>query len=341
MNSSTSSFRTELKVLGLVLLVAAGAEAFFPLMGTRFSRDLKEISVLDQKLRAGCATRDYSALILGNSLTLHGFDQPKILAAGGHAFCQPVKFTFVVFQGAFMTETLRICKHYVSPLPEPPKLLVVPFAVDSLADQSGVNIERMTYHCDLSELHDVVRNEIGLGQLGEFLHSYFSKAFANRFRVRQFVFERLLPDYYDSEVRLGMANRPRSITPQGKGVLTFHKLEQMFALCRSRGIRTAILAMPVQVSYELRPEMLALVAQYKIDLLDMRNTAGLESNKYIDGTHLNAEGARTFSSAFLERFGHYLETLKLCNQGPGTRDNSPPTKSRVTFRVPGSNEGNG
>ena len=57
MNSSTSSFRTELKVLGLVLLLVAVAEALFPLMGTRLSRDLREIDVLDQKLREGSRPR--------------------------------------------------------------------------------------------------------------------------------------------------------------------------------------------------------------------------------------------------------------------------------------------
>ena len=211
-----------------------------------------------------------------------------------------------------MTETLRICKHYVNPMPEPPRLLIVPFAVDGLSDQSGVNIERMVYHCNLSELHMVVRNEIGLGQLGEFLHCFFSKAFANRYRVRQFVFERLLPDYHDCETRLHSANKPPSTRSQGKFVPTFHKLEQMLELCGTKNIQVVLLAMPIQIAYDFRPEMLGLVEKYKIDLLDMRNTAGLDSSKYIDGTHMNPEGASTFSSAFLDRFRHYLETQKLC-----------------------------
>ena len=285
--------------------------------------------MLDQKLPPGLRDAGLHALILGNSLTLHGFDQPKILAAGPHGFCEPVKFTFVVFQGAFMTETLRICKHYIGPLPEPPRLLIVPFAHDGLADQSGVNIERMVYHCDLSELHEVVRNEIGMGQVGEFLHSYFSRAFANRFRVRQYVFERLLPDYHDSETRLSSANRPPAIGLRGKGVLTFHKLQQMFELCSFKGIQVVILAMPTQSGYEFQPGMLDLVEKDKVDLLDMRNTAGLDSGKYIDGVHMNVEGARTFSSAFLDRFGHYLETRELCHQGPGARDTSPSEKSQA------------
>ncbi|MEI8372060.1 MAG: hypothetical protein WCJ35_04400 [Planctomycetota bacterium] len=313
MNSSTSSFRTELKVLGLVLLVVACAEAFFPLMGTRFSRDLKEIDVLDQKLRAGCATQDCSAVILGNSLTLHGFDQKKILAAGPDGFCKPVQFTFVIFQGAFMTETLRIYKHYINPMDKPPRLLIIPFAQNGLADQSGVEIERMVYHCNLSELHEVIRNEIGLGQLGGFLHCFFNRAFANRLRVRQFVFERLLPDYHDSEARLSWANRLPLIRSRGKSDPTFDKLEQIFALCSSRNIQIVLLAMPIQIAYDFRPEMIGLGEKYKVDLLDMRNTAGLDGSKYIDGTHMNTEGAHTFTSAFLDRFGKYLETRKFCN----------------------------
>ena len=247
-------------------------------------------------------------MILGNSLTLHGFDQVKILAAGPKGFCKPVEFTFVIFQGAFMTEMLRIYKHYVNPMPKPPRLLIVPFARDGLSDQSGVELERMAYHCDLSDLQEVVSNEIGPGQWGEFLHCFFSKAFANRLRVRQFVFERLLPDYHDSEIRIKSANRPSSTRSEGRANPTFRKLEQMAGLCNSKGIQLVLLAMPTQSSYELRAELLGLVEKRKIDFLDMRSAAGLNSGKYIDGTHMNDEGARTFSAAFLDRFRHYLES---------------------------------
>ncbi|MGA2065596.1 MAG: hypothetical protein ABSG86_11530 [Thermoguttaceae bacterium] len=311
MNSSTSSFRTELRVLAVVLVAWTAAESFFPLMGTRFSRDLREIGGLHRKVRQGCATEDLSALVLGNSLSLHGFDRAVIQAAAPAGFGVPVKFTFVAFEGAFMTETFRIYKHYVEPTPEPPKVLIVPFAQTGLADQSGVEIERMVYHCDWSDVHEVLKDEVGLGQLCEFLHCYLSQAFANRFRVRQFVFERLLPDYRESEIRLRSANRPPAAGSSAKRAWTYDKLDRMLDLCSRRGIRVAILAMPIQSHYDVPPQVLDIIARYDMDLLDMRDTPGLDAGKFSDATHLNPAGAEVFSAIFVDRFARYLAARKL------------------------------
>jgi hypothetical protein len=287
------------------------AESFFTVMGPRFSRDLREIDGLYQKVRQGCATEDLSVLVLGNSLTLHGFDQTMIHAAAPAGFGVPVKFTFVVFEGAFMMEMFRVYKHYVEPTPEPPKVLIVPFAQTGLTDQSGVEIERMVYHCNWSDVHEVLKDEVGLGQLCEFLHCYLSQAFANRFRVRQFVFQRLLPDYRESEIRLRSANRPPAVGSSEKRAWTYDKLNRMLDLCSRRGIHVAILAMPVQGHYEVPPQVLDIIARHKMDLLDMRDTPGLDAGKFIDATHINPAGAKVFSAIFVDRFARYLEARKL------------------------------
>jgi hypothetical protein len=305
MSSSTFSFRAELKVIALVVAAMAAAEAAFPLVETRLSSDLRQINELSQKLQQGCSTPDLSVVVLGNSLTLHGFDQPMIQAASASRFAVPTKFTFVVFQGAFMTEMYRIYMHYVARTSPPPKLILMPFAADGLTDQSGVEIARMVYHCDWTDVHDVIKNEVGLGQLGEFLHCYFSKAFANRLRVRQFVFQRLLPEYHESEVRIRSANRPPAAAHSANGLVTYTRLDHMLDLCSRKGTRVVLLAMPTRTSYEIRPEVVAIMAKYKMDLMDMRDTPGLDGSRYMDASHLNKKGAEVFSDAFLNRFAQY------------------------------------
>jgi len=310
MNSSTFSFRAELKVIALVVAVLAAAETVFPLYGTRLSSDLRQIEGLNQKLQQGCSTSDLSVVVLGNSLTVYGFDQPAIQAASASRFAVPTKFTFVAFHAAYMPEMYRIYMHYVDRVSPPPKIIVIQFSRGSLTDQSGLSVERMVYHCDWTDVHDVIKDEVGLSQLGEFLHCYFSKAFANRFRVRQFVFERILPEYTDSEIRIRSANRPPAAS-SAKGTLTYTRLDHMLDLCNRKGIRVVLLAMPIRSSYELSPEVVAITAKYRMDLLDMRDTPGLGGGDYTDGTHMNEKGARIFSEAFLNRFGQYLDSQYL------------------------------
>ncbi len=75
-----------------------------------FSRDLREIAGLPAKVREGFSPECVSVLVLGNSLTLHGFDQAMICSDVSKSVSRsPVKFTFVVFQGAYiMPEMYRI-----------------------------------------------------------------------------------------------------------------------------------------------------------------------------------------------------------------------------------------
>lgn len=290
------------------------AEMVFPLWGPRLAGDLKEIDELHEKIRQGCQTPDVSALVLGNSLSLYGFDQGMMNQAGHDGFVMPVKFTFVIFQGAFMLETYHIYKHYIEPTPVPPDVLIVPFSRDGLTDQSMVDIARMVYHCDLSDVHEVVRDELGLARCGEFLHCYLSSAFANRARVRQRVFECLLPDYRESETRLRKGGKP-AVSTSERWQPTYNKLDQMLAMCRAKGIHVLMVAMPIQAPYELPPQVLDIIKRHKMDLVDMRSTSDLDSEKYTDSTHLNAEGARVFTRAFVDRLAHYLPAAKLHPNG--------------------------
>jgi hypothetical protein len=310
MSSSTFSFRAELKVIALVAAVLAAAEAVFPLYGSRFSSDLRQIEGLNRNLQRGCSTSDVSVVVLGNSLTVVGFDQAMIQAAPGDKFPVPTKFTFVAFHGALMPEFYRIYLHYIDRVSPPPKILVMPFSHHSLADQGDVRIERMVYHCDLTDVHDVIKNEVGLAQLGEFLHCYLSTAFANRFRVRQFVFERLLPAYQESEIRIRTANLPPAVSTADRA-FTFTRLGQVIDRCDSRGTRVVLLAMPLQDSYDIPAQISLSAAANRLDILDMRHTPGLDNSRYTDATHLNAKGAKIFSNAFMNRFAQYLDTRYL------------------------------
>jgi hypothetical protein len=69
--------------------------------------------------------------------------------------------------------------------------------------------------------------------------------------------------------------------------------------------------MPVQGHYEVPPQVLDIIARHKMDLLDMRDTPGLDAGKFIDATHINPAGAKVFSAIFVDRFARYLEARKL------------------------------
>ena len=209
-----------------------------------------------------------------------------------------------------MSEMYRIVSHHMGRLdqmPFHPDLLVIPFAPLGLSDQSDVILERMAYHCDFAELPSVLVDELKTPQWGEFLHCFFSNAFSNRRRVRQAVLEHLLPDYEPSVARL----LSRHGQPTADRKLTFHKLKELLDLCSRRHTQVMLVAMPLRSNYEIPSELLAIVQQHETTLLDMRNTPGLGPTGFKDGSHMNAEGAKVFSNAFVNRFAQECDAKKL------------------------------
>ena len=85
MNLSTSSFKTELKVVGAVLLVLLCVEVAMRAAGDRLSIDIAHIRSADEIAdRVGAASQ--SVLFLGNSLTRDGVDVPLATEHLGGAF---------------------------------------------------------------------------------------------------------------------------------------------------------------------------------------------------------------------------------------------------------------
>lgn len=247
---------------------------------------------------------------MGNSLTLHGFDQSLLSPEMAKRLPFQVRFEFIAFEGSGINEWLRIVRHYLANIATEsrhPEFLIIPYARTGLLDHSGGSVQRMAYSCDFAEIPSVLTDELREPEWGEFLHCFFSNAYANRSRVRQIVLERLTPDYQRSVKRLLAIRR---FSKENKAASSYREFEQILELCRNRHVRVIVVPMPIQIKYDIEHEMTNIMERYDAILLDMRDTPRLGKGDFADATHMNKYGAAVFTPIFLERLMGLPEVKK-------------------------------
>jgi len=66
---------------------------------------------------------------------------------------------------------------------------------------------------------------------------------------------------------------------------------------KSKGTRVIVVAMPVQSSYEIDPELRELEAGGSLTVIDLRDVEGLDRSHYLDEMHLDPAGQQVLSKA--------------------------------------------
>jgi hypothetical protein len=300
MSSSTSSFKTEWKVVVSVALVLLAAEVTMRLETSRFSEELRLLGSLptagDPHTEPG--TR---VLILGNSLTRCGIDErvlrDSFLSPEG---TPPVRFNKVAFNGTSALEWNRILTRYFIRVGNAPDWLIMPFGTTALQDVRRPDLGRLALLCGPDDFWDTLANDLEPAQFGLYLHSYVFYSFANRSRIRLVVLKNLLPDYATSTIRLWSAQAPGAAGADPPPP-SYRMLKQLLAEGASHRIRIALVAMPRDEDYEIDPQIRDAADAAKAILVDMRHVDGIAAEDFTDGIHLSPAGGKKFTRAFVRR----------------------------------------
>jgi hypothetical protein len=304
MFSSTSSSRTELKVLAVVLLVLAGSEVLLRFSEPMLSRDVKHIQQIPAISESLGAAKGERILFLGNSQVRAGID-PKIIEQELTAMgVSPVYVDRVFPDSTSLPDWDRAFKHYFISQARLPEVLVLCFSDIALQDTNSVDPIRLGhYYSSPREIPEILEQDLReFDGRAEFVLASLSFAFANRMRVRTRALDVLVPGYRESAQRI---NRVMKHSHDGTAAPnTYNRLSRFLAIAKEQGVRVIVVAMPQPVRYSLDPQITQAVERAGMTFLDCRDVNGINQDSFADEMHLSSAGAAVYSR-FL---GHELAT---------------------------------
>ena len=289
--------RVVLALLAAIALVDVGLRLAEP----RLSGNLAHVAEIPELIAAAGEPQRHSLLLLGNSLTNNGISPPVIQAA-----LQDVTIAKVTPDGTGLWDWQCLLDHQVVERREVQfDTVVIGFGWHLLSDQTRNDPSRLgALYCRMSDLARA--GAIGLetsGDIGEFMAANVLRTYALRDTLRNRFFQLLVPNYVqftqaNNAARAGLAEPvagEHHAPVEAELEYTYHTLAGLVDRLKSKGTRVIVVAMPVQSTYEIDPDLRELEASSALTLIDLRKVAGLDSSHYRDQMHLNPTGERILS----------------------------------------------
>lgn len=325
MPSSTSSFRNELKVVALVVVVLVAVEVFVRTAWVSYSKELHYICDIPTQADRLAGSQGRRVLIFGNSMAIADLDGPALQADLTDLSPAPLTIEIVAVDGAGMTEWYHIAKKYFARSGKMPDAMVINYHAASqdwgVRDEALINLERLVYYVDAPDVPEVVEDTYRVfGDRLHFVHAWALRSVAGRGRVRRLVLSKIIPDYQGGLSRISrLPPSERTLERQAKlagktppDTPTYGRLAKLADLAAEHGVPVILVAMPYREQSEIAPALTAFVRERGIRVLDLQHPTGLTDEMYKDRAHLNAEGMRFFTPAYAKRLAPVLaEALRM------------------------------
>ncbi|HEY5755778.1 MAG TPA: hypothetical protein VIU34_08140 [Steroidobacter sp.] len=292
--------RVVLALLAAIALVDVGLRLAEP----RLSGNLAHVAEIPGLIEAAGNPQRHSLLLLGNSLTNNGVASALIGAA-----LPDMSIAKVTPDGTGLWDWQCLLDHQVVGRREVQyDTVVIGYAWHLLSDQTHNDPSRLgALYCRMSDLKRA--SAIGLetsGDIGEFIAADVLRTYALRDTLRNRFFQIVVPNYVQF-TQAGNAARAGVADPSAGGghqaavaaepTYTYRTLAGVVDRLKSKGTRVIVVAMPVQSTYEIDPELRELEASRALTVIDLRKVAGLDSSHYLDQMHLNHAGQQILSKA--------------------------------------------
>jgi hypothetical protein len=308
MSSSTSSFRNELRVVAVVLLVLLAGEFFVRAFERSLSLDvthIRHIPEISRKMTEGRGTR---VLFISNSMIRYGVD-PGIFEREMEARrLGPLSVGRVFPDATALPDWYYAFKHYFVDTNRLPDVLIVCFAAKDLQDDVPPVPARLAHnYTSASDIPELFSHDLpDFDHRADFLLADVSSAYANRMRVRTRVLDDLIPNYRESAQ---VMNRTQKAMKKNAGVdeaahssaaPSYQRLQRLMSLARSHNVRVIFVAMPLREEYALDPQIQRIVEADGMSFFDFRAVDGINQVSFVDEMHLTPGGASVYSE-FLAR----------------------------------------
>ncbi len=315
MNSFTSSFKSELKVVAAVLVGLLTVELGFGPLLPHLSLDLKHVLALPNIAERLQKAPHPRILCIGNSLTRAGIDPETLQESLEEAGIRDAGLAVAYPDASGINEWFFALRKYFLDPRGIPDLVVVITARDHLTDRPLALSRNSAYYCNGSDFRDVLFHELGsMDARTEFVLARYLKSYANRGRVQPRVFSRMIPRYQEFLLaqeqgkfkRRPEPGRPAPPDPDPRDP-EFQRFESLLELGRDYGFEIAVFTAPMMKTYHLPSGALELIREKGAALVEGSALPGIGPENLPDGSHLDAEGAKVFS----KRLGTELARLLL------------------------------
>ncbi len=307
MYSSTSSFRTEVKVLAMVALVLAGCELVVRLFERRQVFDVR-VPALSQRLAEGEGQR---VLVLGNSLVRDNVNADILAEEMRAQGVAPIHVERIYLMNTIINDWYYAFKHHFLETGRLPDVLVICFSNNHLEDASIQRSLVARYHSSLRDIPHIFREDTrDFDGRVEFLLSAGSASFTHRTTVERRVLDAVIPHYRESAMRVNRALTAAARQRRGNYQPTYRHLEQLIRLAKDHGVRVILVAVPVESHYPIDPQIKGVAETAGVTFIDARPATGLSKESYTDGMHMNSEAAAIYSRFLARQLADHLKPAR-------------------------------
>jgi hypothetical protein len=301
MSSSISSFKTELKVI-LVVLVVMGLAELRELWSNAHrpyeAKLLRDFPAMADQLTAQKGTR---VVLLGNSLTQVGYVMPLLKSQMDANGFGDVHVLNISQTGSAPAEWYHNFARLLVRRGDVPDAVVVNMSPNGIADAPplGYRIGWLAQETDWQDVPEVLGKDLDDVEVdGQYLMARISPLYADRWDVRFETLWHVVP-----EIKLGMAwvnSAQLTVVKSSHAPVmkppTHSLLLRLLALARANHTRVIVVAMPAREPYEIDPAVPAILkTDNNAVLMDCRFIPGITPVDFSDGWHLNADGAAIFT----------------------------------------------
>jgi hypothetical protein len=303
MYSSTSSFRTEWKVIALILSVLAACELGVRVFERRMAVDVKAPAI-SKRLSEAEGER---VLVLGNSLVRDNVNTDILEAEMRAQGVPPVHIEKVYLMNTVINDWYYAFKHHFVDAGRLPEVLVICFSNNHLEDSTIQRPLVARYYSSARDIPQIFADDVpDFDGRVEFLLSAGSASFTHRTGVERRILDTFIPHYRESVMRINDALTDKASKHMGDYQPTYHRFERLLTMAQEKGIRVLLVAVPVESPYPIDPQIESTLETHKVAFIDTRTADGLSKDSYVDGMHMNSSGANVYSRLLARRLADYF-----------------------------------
>jgi hypothetical protein len=318
-NSSTSSFRTEWKVLATVAFVLAICECGARLAASRLDYDRAHISQFPAISRELHQAQRPRVLFFGNSLTMHGVSLDEVRAELTRRQAGPCTIDRFVPVGTDVTDWIYIYEQFFRNTDQAPDIVIVGFAGHHMRDlKPPKRLRRLGGHfLDAKDIPECFRHDVrNFDDRVGVLLSMFSSVYGDQLVYREAALYGVLPGFQASERRLNRilarskdaaAARPNAPPPPEP---TFDRVRRLAKLLKDTGARGVFIAMPLPHIWDADPQVAQIVESMGMTYIDARKIDGVEPDDFPDGYHMGDKANSIYSRFVAARMVEIIEAYR-------------------------------
>lgn len=256
------------------------------------SKDLNHYINMNKMLINFYKKRERDILFIGNSLTREGIDIDEFTQ-------QNIRVLSIHPDDTTITEWLWLYKSKIYQK-YPIDNLVIVFAGSQLSDKKleMQNLVSIANLVKMKQLGDVcVFENLDFSDAVTLILSHVSSIFSSRERIQRRVLD-LLPSYREQSRLINGMYKKQSIRVKDKK--SYRHLKELIRLVKLKDTNLTLVAIPLSYQYNLDNKLLNICKTNQIHLIDGRNLKNISPRDFLDGYHLNRQGAKKFTKFLIK-----------------------------------------